>query len=97
MGQSQSSNQPKVIGTLQRYPKLMRDMRKIYRSLHPGKIRSEVTNFTATLNNETRIRTVIEEFEIEVFGRDPETAKPNVGGGNNLGFRVERLKRKLNL
>lgn len=95
MGQKQSTS--KVVGTLNRFPRLQRDLRKIYLSLNPVKTRQDSINFATTLNNETRIRTVIEEFEIEVFGRNADTAKPNVGGGNNLGFRVERLKRKLNL
>ena len=94
MGQNQSN--ARVVGTLNRFPKLQNDLRKIYKTLHPAKTRQESIEWATTLNNETRIRTVIEEFEIEVFGRDDD-GKPNVGGGNNLVFRTERLKRKLNL
>jgi hypothetical protein len=90
-------NHTKVVGTNLRLPKLQKDLREIYKSLNPGKTRQERIDFSATLNNETRIRTVIEEFEIEVFGRNTDTGLPNVGGGNNLPFRVERLKRELNL
>lgn len=95
MGQTQSSS--KYIGSLNRFPQLQNDLRKIYKHFNPGKTRRETIEWATKLNNETRIRTVVEEFEIEVFGRDTETGKPNVGGGHNLIFRTGRLKRKLNL
>lgn len=77
MGQNQSNS--RTLGSLNRFPKLQNDLRKIYKHLNPGKTRQDTIEWATALSNETRIRTAIEEFEIEVFG----TKTTTIAAGSN--------------
>lgn len=95
MGASSSKqSNSRTLGSLLRFPQLQKDLKKIYKAVHPGKSEEDIRKFVRSLTNETRIRTVIEQLELEVFGRD-SNGKPNVMGGNDLPARVDRLKRKV--
>lgn len=88
MGATHSST-PKVLGSLNRFPQLQKNLKRLYRNLHPNKSAAQRARFVKSLTNETRIRTVIEGFEKKVFG--------HVKGGNDLIARVDSMLRKLNL
>ena len=90
------SSNSRALPSLARFPKLQRDLKKIYRALHPLKTLEQRNAWTNSLTNETRIQAVLGEFELEVYGANAD-GTPRISGGNNVVARVERLKRKLNL
>ena len=102
MGQSSSksssnnANNNRALPSLGRFSKLQIDLRKIYKNQHPSKTRAEVTAWSATLSNESVIQSVLGTFERDIFGVNADGTSI-VTGGNNLTFRVDRLKRKLNI
>jgi hypothetical protein len=89
MGANASKQQQRYVGSNLRFPQLQKDLKKIYRKQNPNSTMADRRAFVASLNNETRIRTVIEQFELKVFGQK--------GAGNDFLARTDGLMRQLKL
>jgi hypothetical protein len=90
MGANASKQQQqRYVGSNLRFPQLQKDLKRIFRKQNPNSTMADRRVFVNSLTNETRIRTVIEQFEIQVFGQK--------GGGNDFLARTDALMRQLKL
>ena len=89
MGGNMSKQQQRYVGSNLRFPQLQKDLKKIFRKQNPNSKMADRRAFVNSLNTETRIRIVIEQFEIKVFGQRMT--------GNNFLARTDALMRELDL